>query len=150
MQEYTKLYDGRPPCQVHSETSIQAAEEISDDAISIRSRVYRFIEDRGDGGATDQEVQVSLSMNVCTEVPRRRELQLNGKVVDSGQRRLTMARKKAVVWMVSDVSPFKQSTRKTPSQKLREAEKRIVQLESDNEMLRAQLAMKGRQINLFI
>ncbi len=88
-----------PRHQRHSATSRAAAIDALETAPTQRARVYRFIRERGDDGATDEEIQESLDMNPSTERPRRIELTDDLNVVrDSGRYRKTRADKKAVVW----------------------------------------------------
>ena len=65
-----------------------------------RERVLALIELRGAHGATDEEIQRILNLDPSTERPRRRELQLTGFVVDSGQRRRTASGRLAIIWTV--------------------------------------------------
>ena len=93
-------FNGKPPSQAHSETSKEAAAKIEIAASTLRAQVFNHL--RGEeGGATDDEMQVSLAMNPSTQRPRRRELQLKGLVVDSGKKRKTRSNRQAVVWIVS-------------------------------------------------
>lgn len=93
------LFSDLPPYQSHSDTSLEAAVMIEPRADTLRRVVFDFIKSRGDRGATDEEVQMSLAMNTSTQRPRRVELVEGGLVRDSGHRRLTRARRKAVVWI---------------------------------------------------
>jgi hypothetical protein len=63
--------------------------------------VERFISGQGARGATDREVQAALRIRVSTEVPRRRELVLEGKVEDSGRRRSCQG-VKSTVWVIRE------------------------------------------------
>ena len=89
------LFGGEPPHQRHSETSRAAAEQIKMRVGPLHQRLLAFLASRD---ATDEEMQVALDMGANTQRPRRRELQLSGRIVDSGQRRLTKSRREAVVW----------------------------------------------------
>lgn len=91
------LYDGTPPHQKHSPTSREAADRIEPTTGTKRAQVLRYI--HNSGGATDEEIQDALRMNPSTQRPRRRELQLQGTVVDSGNTRLTRSKRRAVVWI---------------------------------------------------
>lgn len=95
-QQYD-LYDGLPPHQKHSVTSREAAELIEPSTGTKRAQVLRYIHESG--GATDQEIQDALRMDPSTQRPRRRELELQGSVVDSGNKRLTRSKRRAVVWI---------------------------------------------------
>ena len=101
MTEYP-FYRGMPPHQRHSDTSYEAALRILGTAQTKRGRVYRYIRDRKQLGATDEEIQFTLNMDPNTERPRRRELQIGKFIVDSGDRRLTRSGRKAVVWVSTE------------------------------------------------
>lgn len=78
-------------------TSLETAASISQSsAASLRERVYRFILDNK--GATDHEIQQGLGLIGSTERPRRWELVKEGRVEDSGERRLTPSGKRGIVW----------------------------------------------------
>lgn len=92
--------------QKHSETSMSAAIESLRGADNQRGRVFRFIEDSGHFGATDEEIQLALGMNPSTQRPRRVELVEDLLVVrDSGRRRKTTSGRSAVVWEVIPTEP---------------------------------------------
>lgn len=86
-----------PPYQRHSPTSADAAEQIAESAGTLRAKVLRYITGCAEG-ATDEEMQISLSMNPSTQRPRRGELQARGLIVDSGRVRRTKSGRNAVVW----------------------------------------------------
>ena len=67
-----------------------------------RMRVLRFIAGRGEEGATDEEVSLSLHMRLYTAAPRRNELKNDGWVVDSGRGRRTTTGTPATVWVLSE------------------------------------------------
>ena len=98
MQQRYEPYNGAPPFQAHSETSAGGAQAIAARAPTLRERVYAHIRAQAEQGATDEEVQRALGIQVSTEVPRRRELELLGQVFDSQVRRPTAAGVQAVVW----------------------------------------------------
>lgn len=81
-----------------SETSEAAAEEALPNAGTQRRRLWDFLEERGEKGATDEEMQEHLGMNPSTQRPRRVELVERGLVYDSGEKRDTRSGRKAVVW----------------------------------------------------
>jgi hypothetical protein len=91
-------YRGEPPSVRHSETSKAAAQKIKKAIGPLHKRILAHLEN---GGATDEEMQRDLDMGANTQRPRRRELQLLGKIEDSGQTRLTRAGHSAVVWQIS-------------------------------------------------
>jgi hypothetical protein len=89
------IYDR--PFQPHSDTSREAAVSMKPTAATLRELVFKFL--CSVGGATDEEIQLALDMPGNTERPRRRELQMAGKVFDSGTKRLTKTGRLAVVWV---------------------------------------------------
>ncbi len=91
----------RIPFQRHSETSKAAAGEAQSMAQTLRERVYREVAAHGKTGATDDEVQVALSMNPSTQRPRRVELVMQCRVRDSGEKRKTRSGRLAVVWIAT-------------------------------------------------
>lgn len=84
-----------------SETSREAMEsmEVAGGVNSLQATVYAFLVNRS---STDEEVQDALGMNPSTERPRRVELVEKKLVRDSGDRRLTKAGRRAVVWETTD------------------------------------------------
>lgn len=95
-----ELY-GPPPAQRHSDTSRDAALNMEPSAVSLRASCLAHFRRMGDRGATDEEQQRALDMNPSTQRPRRIELCRAGLVVDSGDRRLTEAGRRAVVWIAN-------------------------------------------------
>lgn len=87
-----------PPYVRHSATSQAAAEFMAEDAPTLRKRVFECIAAAGYVGRTDEEIQDALSMSGSTSRPRRRELQIAGKVVDSGLTRATRSGRQATIW----------------------------------------------------
>lgn len=77
-----------------------AAQSIEESAATLRAAVFDFI--LHSGGSTDQEIQVGLRMPGNTERPRRRELEMAGRIRDSGIRRTTEAEREAIVWIATD------------------------------------------------
>lgn len=94
------LFDD-PPAQRHSPTSVAAAEGIEPRAETLRRAVLEFLRQRGEQGATDEEIQDALAMPGNTARPRRRELQMAGLVVDSGNTRETRSGRQAVIWVAA-------------------------------------------------
>jgi hypothetical protein len=64
--------------------------------------VLTYIRDRGREGATDAECQRALSMLTQTQTARRNALAKCGAVMDSGKRRLTPSKRKAIVWVTPE------------------------------------------------
>ncbi len=99
MNTQGNLFDPPPKFQAHSKTSKDAASEIERSASTLRGYVYRFIWNKGDAGATDDQIQMALRMEGSTERPRRIELQDKRLVKDSGKTRKTRSGRQAVVWV---------------------------------------------------
>jgi hypothetical protein len=93
-----RAYDGNPPAQKHSDTSVEAGARIDSQLNRLQRQVLNYLQKQGETGATDEEMQQGLGMPPNTQRPRRRELQLNEVVHDSGARRLTRSGRRAVVW----------------------------------------------------
>lgn len=77
------------------DTSIEAAGAIAPHAKVMRERVYQALVAKPD---TDQGISVRLSMSENTVRPRRIELEKDGRVIDSGERRVLASKRKAIVW----------------------------------------------------
>lgn len=88
-----------PKAQEHSPTSIAAACAIESCARTLRARVLNFLKERGKYGATDEEMQMLLSMNPSTQRPRRIALCEKSMVRDSGKTRKTQSGRQATVWV---------------------------------------------------
>lgn len=80
-------------------TSRDAALSMIPSAETLRMAVLAYIDEQGPAGATDEEIQLALSMEGNTERPRRRELVQAGVVADSGARRKTSTGRAAKVWV---------------------------------------------------
>ena len=106
------------PSQKHSKTSRAAAHEIKDSVDTLRYKVRLHIEDAGDRGATDEEIQIALGMHGNTERPRRIELLNDFHVVmDSGRTRPTKSGRQAVVWVIDHASILAQQKKPLTEQK---------------------------------
>jgi hypothetical protein len=89
-----------PPARKNApETSRIAAGRIAGHAGPLRAAVLAMLLDRGEHGATDQEIQDALNLTSDTEVPRRWELAKAGAVVASGRNRKTRSNRPATVWI---------------------------------------------------
>lgn len=84
------------------ETSRVAAGRIAGHAGTLRAAVLAMLRERGEHGATDQEIQDALQLPSNTEIPRRWELVNAGAVVASGQKRKTRSNCPATVWIARD------------------------------------------------
>lgn len=86
-------------------TSQKAAAAIVPESQRLRRQVLEFIRQRGPAGATDEEIQMGLSMNPNTERPRRIELEQSGhilRLMNNGVEvtRLTKSLRKAAIFVV--------------------------------------------------
>jgi hypothetical protein len=77
-------------------TSLAAAKAIQTITPNLREMVYAEI--AKPGGRTDEEVAIARNMPGNTVRPRRNELVNAGRVVDSGETRLTQSGRRAIVW----------------------------------------------------
>lgn len=96
MSEQYSLFDGRPPAQRHSVTSVLASEEIEPSVGRLQALVLAELKERGPG--TDEELIDRTGLSPNTLRPRRRELQLKGLIRDSGSTRQTRSGRSAVLW----------------------------------------------------
>ena len=81
-----------------SKTSKSAAASVEGVAPTLRARVHDYIASQGEAGATDDEIELALSLRHQTASARRRELVLNDSIIDSGRTRVTSSGRKATVW----------------------------------------------------
>ena len=94
---------GSPP---HNNTacSVAAARSQRDTVKSKRALVYSYIAQRGQTGATSDEVERALGLRHTTVSARINEMSQREKpslLRDSGQRRLTSGKRMATVWVVA-------------------------------------------------
>ena len=91
------------PAQMHSQTSIAAAEAILPEAPIQSQIVYDVLKGAGEHGLTDQGIAASCAGRVPPESARARRVWLveKGYVVDSGIRRKTRSGRMAVVWRIA-------------------------------------------------
>jgi hypothetical protein len=66
----------------------------------LHTKILDYLELNSDG-ATDEELQQALSLQGNTLRPRRRELQLMGKVLATGVKRPTASGRQAIVWQLA-------------------------------------------------
>lgn len=92
-------WPNEPPSVCGSDTSVTAAKRVETKAGTDRRKVYDFIRERGEQGATDSEIQIGLDMTGDSERPRRWELLKAKYIRDSGKKRETPAGNPAVVWI---------------------------------------------------
>lgn len=84
----------------HADTAQQAATRALPRSGSDRRRVYDFIVERGETGATDDELEVALGLPHQTASARRNGLRDDGWLTDSGRKRPTRSGVDAIVWVV--------------------------------------------------
>ncbi|MDP6942733.1 MAG: hypothetical protein QF464_01175 [Myxococcota bacterium] len=89
----------RLPYVKGSDTSEAAAESMEPHAPTLRHRVFRYILEQGDLGATDSQIEIALQLRHQTASARRRELELMGAVVRTGQVRKTASGRNAGVYV---------------------------------------------------
>ena len=91
----------RAPAVQHSRTSMAAADALTPQTLNaLQRQVVEFLHQRGEHGATDEEMQGGIPMEPNTQRPRRRELAKRGLVVEAGERK-TRSGKKATVWRLA-------------------------------------------------
>lgn len=129
--------DSKAPRVEGSDTSAEAAEFIEPHRAPIRDRILALLKCEI-SGLCDWEIEERLDLKHTTASARRRELVLDGLVVDSGKRRETPSGCKATVWRA--VRKDEQITLDAPSQldvirgKLRKKIGRIDTLEGLDEV----------------
>ena len=93
------LFD--PPAQRHSATSIVAAKSIKPQL----SRLHKLVLDalgKSRFGETDESLMQITGLPANTLRPRRRELELQGKIKASGETRATISGRQATIWRIAD------------------------------------------------
>jgi len=91
-----------PPFVRASETSRQAAEAVAGRTEGMRAAVLRFLRERGERGATDEEILDALALEPNTGRPRRVELVASKDVADSGRTRKTRSGRSATIWIAKE------------------------------------------------
>lgn len=94
-----EIYGGEPPSQKHSRTSQSAAASIRKRIGPLHQKILKYLQDNPRGN-TDEALGTNLGIVMNTLRPRRRELQLMGRVRDSGRTALTVSRRSAVIWIL--------------------------------------------------
>ncbi len=92
------------PYQPHSATSRAAAVAIAPKLGALQTRVLRFIANRGEHGATDEEICDGLELNPSTGRPRRVELAAKNLIKKAEKPRPTKSGRDAAVWRVIDAA----------------------------------------------
>ena len=85
-------------------TSIQAQIKAAPRMSEKRARVFQYLVDRMDRGATDQEMQAALKMSGDTLRPTRGKLLKDGLIYDSGKTRKNANDNDCIVWVASTIS----------------------------------------------
>ena len=88
-----------PPFVRGSDTSAAAARLVARDVQTMKETIAAFIKNKNWFGATCDEVERALKMSHQTASARIRGLFKNGRLKDSGQRRMTRSKRKATVWV---------------------------------------------------
>lgn len=86
-----------------SETSKAAAESMRGHAQSIEERVMAYIEERGEHGATCDEVEIDLNLSHQTASARFSKLKRVGRIVATGKKRKTRSGRGANVMMCARI-----------------------------------------------
>lgn len=83
-------------------TSVAAADMKQDRGTAQldRLRVLAFIRERGERGATDEEMQIGIPLAGNTQRPRRWELAMDGTIYKDGTRSTTSGGK-AAIWKLT-------------------------------------------------
>lgn len=107
--------DKLPPKTPHNNTPTSriAAKLAKTFAASQQEQVFQFIEQAGERGATDQEIETALGIAGNSVRPRRRKLVELGRVKESGNLRLTNSNSPAVVWIATPPDEHPQVTSKS-------------------------------------
>ena len=92
------------PYQAHSATSRAAARSIRGGTQQLHLAIIGHL--KVSDGATDEEMQDALEMAPNTQRPRRRELELQGVVEDSGRTRATRSGRKAILWRLTNPEKY--------------------------------------------
>lgn len=84
------------------ETSIAGASHIAKALPRLQSSVLGVIREAGVHGATGDEIAAALDWERFRVRPRTSELRKDGKIVDSGRRRPSVAGIASIVWITPD------------------------------------------------
>jgi hypothetical protein len=85
------------------QTSIDAYNKAKPRFGSNAAKVYQFIVDKQEHGATDQEMQKALNMPGDTLRPTRLSLLKNNLIYDSGKTRQNENGNDCIIWVTSDI-----------------------------------------------
>lgn len=87
--------------QIVVNTRATAAAAIAPMKPNMLRQVFDFVVNRGERGATDEEIAYALGMRESTARARRVELRDNGQVRDSLRRRRSCAGRQCVIWIAT-------------------------------------------------
>lgn len=90
-----------PPATNGTPTSNEAAERIEPAAGTLRELVLIYLRNCKAHGATDEEIQLALSMNPSTQRPRRQELEKLGMILRTSRTRPTRSGRSAVIFIAT-------------------------------------------------
>lgn len=82
-------------------TSDEAAASIASHAERQRDIIYNYVIEQYMLGSTAQEASIALNMPIQTVTPRLLEIRKDGLLKDSGMKRLTTSKRRAIVWIDS-------------------------------------------------
>lgn len=80
------------------ETSVEAADAIVPAAGRLQKMAYGAIRDAGSNGLTADELAATIGVSRWAIQPRTTELRRKHLITDSGQRRLNVTGRRAIVW----------------------------------------------------
>ncbi len=81
------------------DTRAAAAAAIAPMKPSMLRQVFDFVTNRGERGATDEEIAAALEMRESTARARRVDLRDSGQIRDSGRRRRSCSGRLCVIWI---------------------------------------------------
>lgn len=85
----------------HTPTSVAAARSMRYLAGSQLDRILKFVRDRGQHGATNEEIAEGTGIKLQSVCARARALELAGKVIDSKRQRNTTSGHPAKIWVAA-------------------------------------------------
>jgi hypothetical protein len=97
-------YNGKAP-SVDVDTSRDAASAIQGFVNPLQAKVLHWVRSQGVNGSTCDEAEVALNMRHQTCSARIRELALKERILDSGIRRRTRSKRKAIVYVTPEHHP---------------------------------------------
>lgn len=87
------------PFQSTSKTSRDAAIKARPKAPGDRAGILGYVLGLGAFGATNEEISIALGIKIQTVCPRVKELRESGDLVPAGEKRITVSRAEANVWV---------------------------------------------------